>query len=73
MIDLVLDGERGESLIEILHANPALSDIRILVITVEDDTGRSPQLGADDHFTKPVDRSRFVAWLRQVAAETVNA
>ncbi|MEI6136580.1 MAG: PAS domain S-box protein [Chloroflexota bacterium] len=73
VIDLVLDGERGESLIEILQANPALSDIRILVITVEDDTGRSRQLGADDHLTKPVDRSRFVAWLRQVAAETVNA
>ena len=68
IVDLVLVGERGEDLIEALKANPARADIPVLVISIEDDTGRSRRLGADDHLTKPINRGRFDRWLHQIAA-----
>jgi DNA-binding response OmpR family regulator len=36
----------------------------VIVVTIEDDEGRSRTLGADDHLTKPIDRLRLAAWLR---------
>jgi CheY-like chemotaxis protein len=41
--------------------------IPVIVVTVEDDEGRTRLLSAADHITKPIDRARLRGWLAQVA------
>jgi CheY-like chemotaxis protein len=67
-LDLRLPDERGYALLEELKADPRTKSIPVLVMSVEDDEGRSRPLGADDHLTKPIDRDRLAAWMRKVAA-----
>ena len=64
VLDLRLPDERGERVLEALKAEPRTRGIPVIVVTVEDDEGRSRPLGADDHLTKPVDRQRLASWLR---------
>ena len=66
VLDLRLPDERGERVLEALKAEPRTRAIPVIVVTVEDDEGRSRPLGADDHLTKPIDRQRLAAWLRSV-------
>ncbi|HEV2250944.1 MAG TPA: ATP-binding protein [Candidatus Limnocylindria bacterium] len=68
VLDLRLPDDRGERVLEALKRDPATAGIPVLVVTVEDDLGRTRPLGADDHLTKPIDRRRLAAWLGAVAA-----
>ena len=68
VLDLRLPDDRGERVLEALKGVPATTGIPVLVVTVEDDLGRTRPLGADDHLTKPIDRGRLAAWLEVVAA-----
>jgi signal transduction histidine kinase/ActR/RegA family two-component response regulator len=68
VLDLRLPDERGYALLEELKGDPRTKTIPVLVMSVEDDDGRSRSLGADDHLTKPIDRERLAAWIRKVAA-----
>jgi len=63
VLDLRLPDERGERVLEALKADDRTRGIPVIVVTVEDDEGRSRPLGADDHLTKPIDRGRLAAWL----------
>ncbi len=67
VLDLRLPDRRGEEVLRALKSDPATRRIPIVVVTVEDDEGRSRPLGADDHITKPIDRERLATWLRRVA------
>jgi signal transduction histidine kinase len=71
VLDLRLPDERGDALLAELKADPATKGIPVLVVSVEDDEGRSRPLGADDHLTKPIDRDRLAAWLRKVAERRI--
>ena len=66
VLDLRLPDERGERVLEALKADPTTEHIPVIVVTVEDDEGRSRPLGADDHMTKPIDRKRLGDWLRKL-------
>jgi signal transduction histidine kinase len=66
VLDLRLPDERGERVLEALKTDPRTQEIPVIVVTVEDDEGRSRPLGADDHLTKPIDGRRLAAWLRQL-------
>ena len=66
VLDLRLPDERGERVLEALKADPTTAAIPVIVVTVEDDLGRTRPLGADDHLTKPIDRARLAAWLRTI-------
>jgi nitrogen-specific signal transduction histidine kinase/CheY-like chemotaxis protein len=68
VLDLRLRDGRGETILEILRADPATAVIPVVIVTVEDDDGRSLILGADDYLTKPIDRARFGRWLARVVA-----
>lgn len=67
VLDLRLPDDRGERLLEDIKAQPATSAIPVIVVTVEDDDGRSRAMGAEDHLTKPIAAERLSAWLRRVA------
>jgi signal transduction histidine kinase len=68
VLDLRLPDARGERVLEALKGDPATARIPVLVVTVEDDLGRTRPLGADDHLTKPIDARRLAVWLEAVAA-----
>ena len=68
VLDLRLPDERGEVLLKELKSDPVTQAIPVLVVSVEDDEGRSRILGAEDHLMKPIDRERVAAWLRKLAA-----
>ena len=72
-LDVRLPDARGYVLLEELKADPLTRGIPVLVMSVEDDDGRSRPLGADDHMTKPIDRDRLATWLRKVARRAVQA
>ncbi|HET8569199.1 MAG TPA: ATP-binding protein [Candidatus Limnocylindria bacterium] len=67
LLDLRLADRRGETVLRELRECDSTKEIPIAVVSVEDDDGASRALGADEHFTKPVDRDRLSRWLRQVA------
>jgi signal transduction histidine kinase len=69
VLDLRLPDDRGERLLEELKGDPATRAIPVLVVSVEDDEGRSRPLGADDHLTKPIDRERVTAWIRRAVGQ----
>ena len=67
VLDLRLRDGRGETFLDLLKADPTTARIPVVIVTVEDDDGRSQMLGADDYLTKPIDRSRLGRWLARVA------
>jgi signal transduction histidine kinase/CheY-like chemotaxis protein len=73
VLDLKLPDGRGEEVLAVIEALPDRPRIPTIVVSVEDDEGRSRLAGADDHLTKPIDHARLVGWLRQVAARTTGA
>ncbi len=66
VLDLRLPDERGERVLEALKADPRTRGIPVIVVTIEDDEGRSRPLGAEDHLTKPINGHRLAAWLRKL-------
>lgn len=67
VLDLQLPGGRGEQVLELVKGRPDLSNIPVLVISIEDNNGVARELGADDHLTKPISPRRLTAWLKQAA------
>jgi signal transduction histidine kinase len=66
VLDIRLPDRRGEDLLRQLKTDPATRQIPVIVVTVEDDDGRTRQLGADDHLTKPIAADRLVIWLERI-------
>jgi signal transduction histidine kinase/ActR/RegA family two-component response regulator len=73
VLDLRLRDGRGERVLDLLKSDPGMASIPVVIVTVEDDEGRSAHLGADDYLTKPIDRSRLERWLVRVAARQDRA
>jgi signal transduction histidine kinase/CheY-like chemotaxis protein len=68
VLDLRLRDGRGEQILDLLKTDPSTATIPVVIVTVEDDEGRSELLVADDYLTKPIDRPRLGRWLTRVAA-----
>jgi signal transduction histidine kinase/ActR/RegA family two-component response regulator len=67
LLDLRLAAERGETVLRELRACATTREIPIAIVSVEDDAQHIRALGADEHFTKPIDQKRLAEWLRRVA------
>ena len=67
VLDLRLPDMRGDAVLEALRADSATRRIPVIVVTVEDDEGRTRALGAADHLTKPIDTARLRRWLDLLA------
>jgi signal transduction histidine kinase/DNA-binding response OmpR family regulator len=65
-LDLMMPDLDGWSVLAAIKGDPALADIPVILITIEDEQGRGYALGASDYFVKPVDRKRLAAALRAV-------
>jgi len=69
LLDIMLPGEDGLSILKKLKANPALRDIPVIMLTAKDaeyDKVTGLNLGADDYISKPFGMMEFIARVNAV-------
>jgi len=64
-LDVLMPGMDGWSVLRELKADPKLSNIPVIMITMADDRSTGYALGASDYLTKPIDRERLAASVRR--------
>ncbi len=64
-LDVMMGGMDGWSVLTTLKADPEVSDIPVIMLTMVDDKNRGFALGASDYLTKPVDRKRLTQLLNK--------
>lgn len=63
LLDIMLPKRDGFSVCEAIKSNPALRDIKVIMLTAksrEEDKQRALELGADDYITKPFSTRELV-------------
>lgn len=69
LLDIMLPGESGASILEQLRANPATAWIPVIMLTAkdsEDDIVSGLDCGADDYIAKPFDMMELIARVKAV-------
>jgi signal transduction histidine kinase/CheY-like chemotaxis protein len=64
-LDVLMPRMDGWAVLTALKSDPELAKIPIIIVTVLEDRGIAVSLGAAEFLTKPVDRARLAATLRQ--------
>ena len=69
-LDLNIPGTSGTGVLEAVRADPALADVRVIVVTAAGEEGRAEalRLGADEYFTKPFSPTALLRTVEQVLA-----
>jgi CheY-like chemotaxis protein len=62
-LDVLMPGTDGWTVLTQLKADPALSDIPVVMLTMLDDAETGYALGATEFLTKPIDRDRLLTVL----------
>lgn len=64
-LDVIMPNMDGWSVLTALKANPDLSSIPVIMLTIVDDESKGYALGASDYMIKPIDRERLVSMLQK--------
>ncbi len=64
-LDVMMPGMDGWTLLSVLKADPVLSGIPVIMLTMMDDKKRGYAMGAANYITKPVDRKYLAQVLKQ--------
>jgi signal transduction histidine kinase/CheY-like chemotaxis protein len=64
-LDVLMPGMDGWAVLTQLKSDPELAQIPVVIVTVHAERGIAISLGAAEFLTKPVDRSRLAATIRQ--------
>ena len=64
-LDVLMPGMDGWAVLRALKADPELSSIPVIMITMADDRSLGYALGASDYLTKPIDRDRLATSVRR--------
>ena len=64
-LDIIMPGTDGWSILTALKADPELSEIPVVIVSMLDDQRLGYALGAAEFMTKPVDRARLSEMLRR--------
>jgi signal transduction histidine kinase/CheY-like chemotaxis protein len=64
-LDVMMPGMDGWAVLSALKADPDVADIPVVMLTIVDDKNLGYALGASEYLTKPIDRERLVAVLKQ--------
>jgi len=72
LLDILMPGKDGWTVLAELRADPDLSDIPIIVISMLDDDQSATALGASAYMTKPVDRDRLVNNIQDIFGEATE-
>ncbi|HEU4370603.1 MAG TPA: response regulator, partial [Methylomirabilota bacterium] len=62
-LDVMMPGMDGWAVLSALKADPDVTDIPVVMLTIVDDKNLGYALGASDYLTKPIDRERLVTVL----------
>jgi DNA-binding response OmpR family regulator len=69
-LDIIMPHVDGWAVLAKLKADPALTDIPVILISMTDDRNLGYALGASEYLTKPVDWNRLGTVLRRYARRT---
>jgi PAS domain S-box-containing protein len=72
-LDIVMPGLDGWGVLKGLKADPALSDIPVVMITIVDNPGLGHSLGAVEYLTKPIDWRRLSTALAKCRAPAARS
>jgi signal transduction histidine kinase/DNA-binding response OmpR family regulator len=72
LLDILMPGKDGWTVLAELRADPDLSEIPIIVISMLDDDQSATALGASAYMTKPVDRDRLVNNIQDIFGEATE-
>src|SRR4029453_7124959 len=72
-LDVMMPGMDGWAVLAALKADPGTAAIPVIMVTILDNKEMGFALGAIDSLTKPVDRGRLLALVRQVGAAATAA
>ena len=64
-LDVLMPGLDGWAVLSALKADPVLTEIPVIMLTMVDDRGLGYALGAAEYLTKPLDRERLLAAVRK--------
>ena len=69
-LDLNIPGTPGTGVLERVRADPAFSDVRVIVVTAagEESRAEAMRLGADEYFTKPFSPTALLQTVERVLA-----
>lgn len=65
VLDVLMPGMDGWSVLTALKADPELADIPVIMVTIVDNMSMGYALGATDYLTKPIDWNRLAAVLHK--------
>jgi CheY-like chemotaxis protein len=68
-LDVMMPQMDGWAVLSALKADPTLADIPVIMLTIVDDKNLGYLLGAADYLTKPLDRDRLAALLKNYRPE----
>lgn len=72
LLDILMPGKDGWTVLAELRSDADLSDIPIIVISMLDDDHSATALGASAYMTKPVDRDRLVDNIQAIFGEATD-
>jgi CheY-like chemotaxis protein len=64
-LDVMMPDMDGWAVLSALKADPDVSDVPVILLTIVDDKNLGYALGAADYLTKPIDRDRLVSLLEK--------
>jgi CheY-like chemotaxis protein len=69
-LDLNIPGTPGTGVLEAVRSDPALADVRVIVVTAAGEESRAEalRLGADEYFTKPFSPTALLQTVERVLA-----
>jgi CheY-like chemotaxis protein len=65
-LDLMMPGADGWQVLTAIKSQPATADTPVVIVSQVADQELALTLGADDYFTQPVDRGRFLSRLQEL-------
>jgi PAS domain S-box-containing protein len=65
VLDVMMPHLDGWAVLSALKADPKLSDIPVVLLTIVDNRNLGYMLGASEYLTKPIDRQRLIAVLKK--------
>ena len=71
-LDVNMPDVDGWTVLAAIKGDPLLSDIPVVLVTIEDNKNRGYSLGAAEYMTKPVDRERLISLLHGISTTTAR-
>ncbi len=68
-LDVMMPGMDGWTVLSMLKADPSVSHIPVIMLTMMDDKRRGYALGAANYLTKPMDRNRLTQILKKYSCQ----